>query len=53
MTIICLFLNQEADGSEQVPADWVVGEMSDDVLSHASKLPAQYANVKDEDVRII
>eukprot|EP00914_Ancora_sagittata_P000144 GHVO01000578.1.p1 GENE.GHVO01000578.1~~GHVO01000578.1.p1 ORF type:complete len:314 (+),score=51.54 GHVO01000578.1:35-976(+) len=47
---ISLFGEEEADGSEQVPADWVVGEMSDDVLSHASKLPAQYANVKDEDI---
>ncbi|ELT98080.1 hypothetical protein CAPTEDRAFT_156570 [Capitella teleta] len=47
---VCLFGEEEEDGNDQVPADWIVGEMSEDVLRH--KLPAQYANVKDEDITV-
>jgi hypothetical protein len=41
------------DPNDKVQADWVVTDMCDEVLGYANKMPAQWTNVKDEDVSSI
>jgi 3'(2'), 5'-bisphosphate nucleotidase len=49
---VSLFGEEDVDPNDKVPADWIVTDLCDEVLALSAKMPAQYSNVKDEDICI-